>query len=246
MQTFKRFGGTGVSIPYTKNDNEEEIGLLSPKPETIDRSSLMLASLLDLDFLNNKNIPMELWGQQFEIFLSELFKHDGYKVEKLSKAGCSDGGIDLILEKGRQRIAVQAKNYRLTSFYNIGVDIVRAFSGVIENRKDITSGAIITSTFFTEAAVDGSKNTNKKIELINREDLFVLVARIYPELMASAYFELDTQDIPRCNICGSLTLRKKSPDPDKKWFYGCIHFPKCKGKGEPVEKEYNQYTVNKK
>lgn len=49
-------------------------------------------------------------GIQFEHYLGELFKKQGYKVVVTSAAG--DYGADLVLEKGQNKIVVQAKRYQ--------------------------------------------------------------------------------------------------------------------------------------
>ena len=192
----------------------------------------MLNTLINLDNLNGSDIPRNMWGKRFELFLAKLFEHAGYKVEKVSEAGKPDNGIDLIIEKDNQRIAIQAKNYKLDGVYSVDKTTVQNFVGAIEIRKDITSGALITTHFFTENAIEVCSNLspdNKKVELINREKLIFLIAKVYPELLAKAFFEKEIQIFPRCPQCGSITIKKKFNKETHESFYGCIHFPCCKG-----------------
>lgn len=214
------------------NDVKNKNALLFSVSPDDDIDKSMLYTLMSLDNLNNKDVPKNLWGQRFELFLADLFSIAGYRVEKVSDAGKSDNGIDLIIEKDGERIAVQAKNYKLTGTYSVDKTSVQNFVGAIETRKDITAGVIITTQFFTENAVELCNNLspeNKKVKLVNREELCLLIAKIYPELIAKAFFEKETQSFPRCPQCGSITIKKKFNKDTHENFYGCIHFPNCRG-----------------
>lgn len=195
----------------------------------------MVDTLKNIDNLNGKSIPRKEWGQRFEWFLYHLFKHAGYKVEKVSRVGESDDKIDLIVEKGDARIAIQAKNYRLDGSNSVSVDVVQSFSGSIENRKDITAGAVITSHFFTEPAIEWCTKKigidNKQVELIDRERLYLLIAKLYPELLSKVYFENDIKNMPKCSACGSIRIKKSYREneetKEKEFGFGCVRFPKC-------------------
>jgi restriction system protein len=49
-------------------------------------------------------------GQQFEVFVASLFNSMGYKAAVLGGSG--DQGVDLVLDMGGERVAVQCKNYK--------------------------------------------------------------------------------------------------------------------------------------
>ena len=49
-------------------------------------------------------------GNQFERFTADVFRALGYDVTMLGGAG--DQGVDLLLRKGHESVAVQCKNYR--------------------------------------------------------------------------------------------------------------------------------------
>lgn len=206
-------------------------GILSLNTNS-DINTDMIYTLMNLDSLNNSSISKNMWGQKFENFLASLFEHAGYKVEKTSEAGKPDNGIDLIIEKDNEKIAIQAKNYRVDGVYSIDKAIVQNFIGAIEVRKDITSGAIITTHFFTDNAVTLHNNlseANKKVELIDREKLYFLILKLYPELLAKAFFEKDVKMLPKCPICGSIAIKKRFNKEKKQTFYGCIRYPSCDG-----------------
>lgn len=52
----------------------------------------------------------DMRGIEFEIFLEHLFTSRGYKVKMIGGSG--DGGVDLIISKGKEKISVQAKGYK--------------------------------------------------------------------------------------------------------------------------------------
>jgi restriction system protein len=49
-------------------------------------------------------------GQQFEVFMANLFNSMGYRATVLGGSG--DQGVDLVLDTGGERVAVQCKNYK--------------------------------------------------------------------------------------------------------------------------------------
>lgn len=201
----------------------------------------MLDTLLNIDELNGTGVSNEKKGQRFEWFLYDLFKHAGYDVEKVSREGAADDKIDLIIQRGNEKIAIQAKNYKLDGTYSVDKDVAMSFSGAIENRKDITAGAIITTNFFTYPARKWQEQIESKpIYFIDREKLFVLIASLWPQLLAKAYFEQDTKEIHRCKLCGSITIKKRSGKNNNSYFRGCINYPKC----EYTEKIPKQKTEN--
>lgn len=58
-------------------------------------------------------------GEEFEYFLSGLFRQQGYEVEHTPVS--RDYGADLILQRDGERIAVQAKRYK----NSVGVDAIQ-------------------------------------------------------------------------------------------------------------------------
>lgn len=187
----------------------------------------MLDTLLNIDNLNGENVSNDKKGQRFEWFLYDLFKHAGYDVEKNSKEGMDDDKIDLIVQKGNEKIAIQAKNYKLDGTGMVNKDVAMSLSGAIENRQDITAGAVITTSFFTYPAKEWQAQIKgKPVYLIDREKLLVLISELYPQLLAKAYFEQETKQIHRCKLCGNITVKKWS-ESNKNYFRSCVNYPKC-------------------
>ncbi len=95
-------------------------------------------------------------GDHFERFLAAVFRLAGYKVEitkkrykKDKRVYTGDGGVDLILTKDNERIAVQAKSKRLNSTKEerlITDNDVKIFAGISD--KNWTKKMFITSSFF--------------------------------------------------------------------------------------------------
>lgn len=79
----------------------------------------------------------------FEDFISQLFKDNGYNVEQTSYSG--DFGADLILEKNEERIAVQVKRYAKDN--KVGVKDVNQIIGAKVFYKCNKARIITTSSF---------------------------------------------------------------------------------------------------
>lgn len=89
-------------------------------------------------------------GVRFERELARMFKRLGYRV-KLT-AGSNDHGADLILSKGRKRIAVQAKRYAKP----VGNSAVQeAFAAQAFYECD--EAWVVTNSTFTPAAREQAK-----------------------------------------------------------------------------------------
>jgi len=95
-------------------------------------------SLLDISALK--------W-QEFEEFIGEAYKRQGYQVEKRG-GNEPDGGIDLILRKKGEMVLVQCKHWEAEQ---VGVKIIRELYGVVA-AEGATKGIIVTTGYFTRDA----------------------------------------------------------------------------------------------
>ena len=111
----------------------------------------------------------QMSGAEFEEFLRLRYKAEGYTVHKTPYTG--DYGADLILEKGRQKIAVQAKRYKS----NVGIKAVQEISAA-KLHYGANEAWVVTNSFFTKAAAELAKSN--KVKLVNRDELVeILLAK---------------------------------------------------------------------
>lgn len=105
-------------------------------------------------------------GLDFEKWVAEHFRKQGYKVEMTKTTG--DHGVDLLLYKGNElAAAVQCKCWDAS----VGEPTVRDFYGSLVNSK-ASEGYIFATTSFTQQAVDFAQD--KPIKLIDLEALIKL------------------------------------------------------------------------
>lgn len=98
----------------------------------------------------------QLSGQEFEDFLAGLFHRLGYQVEMTPTSG--DYGADLILSKGMDRIAVQAKCYS----GSVGVSAVQeVLAGMVY--YNCKSAWVITTGNLTANAIELAKKSRVKL-----------------------------------------------------------------------------------
>ncbi len=88
----------------------------------------------------------QMAGLNFENFLSEVFRERGYEVQRIG--GTGDQGVDLIVARGKTRIAVQAKGYLASAVGNDAVQQVHAGMTYYGCQRS----AVITNARFTSSA----------------------------------------------------------------------------------------------
>lgn len=107
-------------------------------------------------------------GLEFELFLFHLFKALGYKVQQ-TKAS-NDYGVDLILKKDNEVIAVQAKRYK--NKVNL-----KAVQEVVSGRAyyNATQAWVVTNSFYADSAVKLAHSND--VLLIDRYGLIKLMKK---------------------------------------------------------------------
>lgn len=100
-------------------------------------------------FERQKSLPdiSALKWREFEEFIGEAYKRQGYQVEERG-GNEPDGGIDLILRKKGEMVLVQCKHWEAEQ---VGVKIVRELYGVVA-AEGATKGIIVTTGYFTRDA----------------------------------------------------------------------------------------------
>lgn len=109
-------------------------------------------------------------GEEFELYLQNLFRELNYKVKHCGKSG--DQGGDLIVKKENITYVIQAKYYTHKLDNTPIQEVVGAIRFYNANR-----GVVITNSTFTKKAIELA-NTNRII-LINGDDLEKLTECIY-------------------------------------------------------------------
>ena len=104
----------------------------------------------------------------FKEFTVSLFREMGYTVE--ITPGTSDNGIDLLLRKNNQLIAVQCKRWNTP----VGEPIVRDFYSALMS-SGAQSGYVVTTSTFTSHAYSFAQG--KPIQLVDLEALVDLATR---------------------------------------------------------------------
>lgn len=107
-------------------------------------------------------------GHQFENAVANLFRNVGF-IATVSKSG-GDGGVDIVLEKGARRIAVQCKRYK----NSVGPHVIRDLWGTM-NHLNFNEGCIVTTTGFTKGVTDFAQS--RDIFLIDLNDILRATAQ---------------------------------------------------------------------
>lgn len=103
-------------------------------------------------------------GLQFEKEVASLFRSQGYSATVTSATG--DGGVDIILIKGNERIAIQCKHHSKP----VGPNDVRALQGVVA-AKNFARGIFVSLNGYTTTVYGEVRNSNVKIELLELKDI---------------------------------------------------------------------------
>ncbi|EOS7966784.1 restriction endonuclease [Enterococcus hirae] len=193
---------------------------------------------MDKDFGSSSKGRIEQ-GTNFEKFLAAAFALANYKVE-ITKTSrnydnrqyLGDGGIDLVLTNGSERIAVQAKSKRLNSksYCLIGDADIKNFSGISDGNW--TRKMFITTSFFNEYAYKeiGSNEKAQKIEWYDRYGLLRLLNELIPRTMIKHQL-LNTlpNGVYVCPKCKKGIVVRMWSSADKKVFKGCSLYCGYKG-----------------
>ena len=100
----------------------------------------------------NRDWWWTLDGWEFEEETAKIFRLNGYRAKVTQKT--SDGGIDLLMHKDKDRIIVQCKHYQQP----VGVSVVRELNGLKDDFK-ADKLILVASSGVTKSAEDFIKNT---------------------------------------------------------------------------------------
>lgn len=106
----------------------------------------------------------DLEPRKFEELVAEMWKNQGFDVELTPSS--RDGGMDVIAVRkesiGTMMTIVECKRYAADN--KVGVEIVRALYGVVEQKR-ATRGVIATTSYFTKGVQDFRNDMQFRIGL---------------------------------------------------------------------------------
>jgi hypothetical protein len=138
---------------------------------------------------------------EFEWLVGEIYRRDGWVVAETGRQDAPDGGIDLFLQRGRDRAVIQCKRW---STRQVGVEQVRAFAGAVSREGlPLRSSIFVTLSSFTgQAVAEGQK---LGMTLVDNTDLHAMAERV--------------RRPQACPKCSSPMLLDRSP---RGWWFRCI------------------------
>jgi restriction system protein len=116
--------------------------------------------------------------REFEMLTGEAFRLQGYEVREQGGAQ-ADGGVDLVLRRGKETYLVQCKQWRA---FKVGVAVVRELYGVMA-AQGAAGGFVVTSGQFTDDARAFAEGRN--VRLVDGQKLFGLLQQARASLGAS-------------------------------------------------------------
>jgi hypothetical protein len=159
---------------------------------------------------------------QFEKVIAAVYKNLGYVVTRRGGAN-PDGGIDLVLDKGAERVAVQCKQWRT---WKVRERTVREFLGALTHAR-IPKGILVTLCGYTN---DAQRLANAHgIEIVTETGLTKLLtdakAEHSPEVLAA--LRDDQKVCPKCESEMLLRTARKGGSASSQ-FWGCSTYPRCR------------------
>lgn len=167
---------------------------------------------------------------EFELLVGEAFRLQGYKVLELGGSG-PDGGVDLVLMRGKEKFLVQCKQWKA---FKVGVAVVRELYGVMA-ASGAAGGFVVTSGRFTDEAIAFADGRN--LQLVDGPKLFGLLQQARSALAtkprqasAGPGTVQKAEPTPACPSCGAAMVRRtaKRGTHAGEAFWGCASYPACK------------------
>lgn len=160
--------------------------------------------------------------REFEELLAEAYRRQGYTVRENTSAG-PDGGVDIVIEKGRNVYLVQCKQWRNSK---VGVNVVREMYGLMAAEKAFGT-IIVTSGLFTQEAKNFSHG--KSIDLVEGNQLVDLIRNVQGQSAVATTTAAPSPHItcPRCGQSLVVKEARRGANAGNK-FLGCANFPSCR------------------
>lgn len=100
-------------------------------------------------------------GTNFEHFAARVFESNGYSCHVTKATG--DGGIDIIMKKEGNYIAVECKKYKRS--HHVSREVIQKLESAMRYnpyRKEFKYGYVVTTSAFTREAVEHARLINRK------------------------------------------------------------------------------------
>jgi hypothetical protein len=137
-----------------------------------ERGSLLIGNILRAYNVLLATNFASMHPHDFERFVALLFEQMGFSAEVTPRTG--DYGIDVVVRKDGQVIAVQCKKYR--EGHNVGNQEVQLLLGAMQLKGVSASrGILVTTSRFTKQAINQAVST--PVELWDKDVLQTLVRR---------------------------------------------------------------------
>jgi len=169
-------------------DFDEEIGLYLPrKEEIITNLNIGIAKLI-LEAENNPELINYIDHREFEEFVSDLFKRQGFTVELTPRT--RDGGRDIIAIRSdhdiKAKYIIECKKYGFSN--KIDVNVVRQLYGV-QQAEGANKAVLVTTSKFTRDAIDFANREKTKwhLDLIDYQSLVAWIKKIYGDDFLSLF-----------------------------------------------------------
>jgi restriction system protein len=179
--------------------------------------------------------------QEFEQLVGEAFRQRGYQITETGGGG-ADGGIDLVLRKGSEKLLVQCKQWRATL---VSVNVVRELYGLVA-AEGATGGVVVTSGRYSPDAQAFAEGRN--LQLIDGDTLHGWLqegsksrsvqarqprrdSAAQTPIASPTFQPAAIQHTSTCAQCGKPMLRRlaKRGSNAGQEFWGCSGYPQCRG-----------------
>ena len=176
----------------------------------------------------------EMSWSDFEYYVAETFRRQGYSVERTGDPA-GDGGVDVILRKDGMITLAQCKHWKA---WKVGVRPIRELLGVVTSHG-AQNGVLVTSGRFTREAVDFARAN--RLRLIDGDELRSMIDAIQAQRAGSRSPVLPAVQAPgspspgpaapSCPVCRSTMVKRTARRGANAGagFWGCSRYPSCRG-----------------
>lgn len=158
--------------------------------------------------------------KEFEALVADAYRGYGWSVRETGalSGGGPDGGVDLVMRRAGEVVAVQCKRWRMR---DVGVDKARELQGALGD-CGAQRGILVTCGRFTPAAEDFARRN--RMQLIDGAEMLALLpgSTFSPETVSTGRGR--PMSCPHCHA--EMVMRESRYGH----FWGCSRYPHCRGK----------------